>query len=67
MRRIVAATGVREVHLSARAAVESGMTWRNSRVFMGGTLRPPEFSWKSTDENAVRSVVNELARNTGSS
>jgi copper homeostasis protein len=61
VQRIVSATGVSEVHLSARSAVESGMTWRNSRVFMGGTLRPPEFSWKTTDERAVRSVVDALA------
>ena len=67
VQRIVSATGVSEVHLSARSTVESGMTWRNSRVFMGGTLRPPEFDWKTTDENAVRSVVNGLVRNTGSS
>jgi copper homeostasis protein len=60
VQRIVAGTGVTEMHLSARSSVESGMTWRNSRVFMGGTLRPPEFNWKATDENAVRSVVNAL-------
>jgi len=55
--KFVAATGVSEVHLSARRTVESGMTYRNSRVFMGGTLRPPEFSWKTTDEVSVRTVV----------
>ena len=60
VQRIVSATGVSEVHLSARAPVESRMTWRNSGVFMGGTLRPPEFSWKTTDERAVRSVVDAL-------
>ncbi|HWW00973.1 MAG TPA: copper homeostasis protein CutC [Candidatus Acidoferrum sp.] len=60
VQRIAAGTGVTEVHLSARSSVESGMTWRNSRVFMGGTLSPPEFNWKTTDENAVRSVVNAL-------
>ena len=63
VQRIVSATGVSEVHLSARSAVESGMAWRNSRVFMGGTLRPPEFSWKTTDERAVRSVVDALVPN----
>jgi copper homeostasis protein len=62
IKRIVVGTGVSEVHLSARQAVESAMSFRNSRVFMGGTLRPPEFSWKSTDENAVRDVVNLLRR-----
>jgi copper homeostasis protein len=60
VQRIVAGTGVGEVHLSARRSVESGMLHRNSSCFMGGTLRPPEFSWKTTDESAVRRVVEEL-------
>ncbi len=63
VRRIVEATGVSEVHLSARAAVESKMAHRNSRVFMGGTLRPPEFSWKTTDERSVAEVVATLSGN----
>ena len=62
IQKIVAATGVEEVHLSARSNVESAMQYRNSRVFMGGTLRPPEFSWKTTDEGMVRSVVNSLRK-----
>jgi copper homeostasis protein len=62
IRRIVEATGVTEVHLSARSTVESGMRFRNPRCFMGGTLRPPEFNWKVTDEQAVRSVVEALRR-----
>lgn len=60
VKRIVAATGVNAVHLSARRTVESLMQFRNSRCFMGGALRPPEFSVKTTDESAVRNVVNSL-------
>ena len=60
VQRIVELTGIDEVHLSARAPVESAMTYRNGRVFMGGTLRPPEFSWKTTDEQMVRSIVQLL-------
>ncbi len=62
IRKLVRATGVSEVHLSARSTVESGMRHRNTRCFMGGTLRPPEFSWKTTDEAAVRAVVSEFER-----
>jgi copper homeostasis protein len=58
--KFVASTEVSEVHLSARNTVESAMRHRNTRVFMGGTLRPPEFSWKTTDEEAVRKVVDAL-------
>jgi copper homeostasis protein len=61
-RKIVEGAGVSEIHLSARKSVESGMRFRNSRVFMGGTLGPPEFSWKCTDEAAVRNVVQSCAR-----
>jgi len=60
VRKIVDGSGVTEVHLSARRNVESGMSHRNGRCFMGGTLRPPEFSWKTTDTSAVREVVNSL-------
>jgi copper homeostasis protein len=55
--RIIAGTGVKEVHLSARSTVESAMQYRNPRVFMGGTLRPAEFTWKGTDEELVRGMV----------
>jgi copper homeostasis protein len=57
LRKVVQESGVNEVHLSARSTVESRMQHRNSRCFMGGALRPPEFSWKATDESLVRSVV----------
>lgn len=66
VQRVVAATGVSEVHLSARRSVESAMQHRNTRCFMGGTLRPPEFSWKTTDESAVRAVVQALSKPSGS-
>jgi copper homeostasis protein len=62
IRKIVSATGVNEVHLSARTEVDSAMQYRNSRVFMGGTLRPAEFSWKATDEELVRGVVESVRR-----
>jgi copper homeostasis protein len=60
IRKIVDASGVNEVHLSARSGVDSRMQHRNTRCFMGGTLRPPEFSWKTTDESTVRAVVKLL-------
>lgn len=57
VKRIVESTRVEEIHLSARKSVPSGMEFRNDRVFMGGALRPPEFSWKVTDAEAVAAVV----------
>lgn len=55
--KIVAQSGVKEIHLSARSAVESAMTYRRSHVFMGGTLRPPEFSRQTTDSERVKAIV----------
>jgi len=60
IQRVANGTGVSEVHLSARSSVESSMKYRNSRVYMGGTLRPPEFSWKMTNEKIVANVVESL-------
>jgi copper homeostasis protein len=58
--KIVAQTGVSEVHLSARRGVESAMQFRNRSCFMGGALRPDEFAWKTTDPQAVRSVIESV-------
>jgi copper homeostasis protein len=60
LERIVAGTGVSEVHLSVRHTIDSRMQYRNANCFMGGTLRPPEYSWKTTDEAAVQRVVHAL-------
>ncbi len=60
VQRIVDSTGISEVHLSARTSVESGMSYRKQGVFMGGAFRPPEFSWKTTDESMVRSLVQSV-------
>ncbi|MGA1237279.1 MAG: copper homeostasis protein CutC [Limisphaerales bacterium] len=61
VKRIVEATGVEEVHLSARKSRESGMTFRNNSCFMGGTLRPPEFGLKITDANTVHDVLEQFS------
>jgi copper homeostasis protein len=66
IRKVIEMTGVCEVHLSARKTLESGMEFRNNRCFMGGALRPPEFSFKTTDETAVRTVVENLMRGSAS-
>jgi len=56
VRKIVALTGASEIHMSCRRTVESGMTHRNSRVFMGAALYPPEYQRKIADESGIRSV-----------
>jgi copper homeostasis protein len=55
--RVVAATGVTEVHFGGGESVEGRMRFRNPRVFMGGTLRPPEYSRDIVPTDYVRCVI----------
>ncbi len=55
--RIVAATGVSELHFAALAPVEGRMVFRNTRVFMGGTLRPPEYTQELTHRDDVARII----------
>jgi copper homeostasis protein len=55
--KFIARTGVSEVHFTAFSGTESKMKHRNPRVFMGGTLRPPEYSRSVTDAGIVRNMV----------
>jgi copper homeostasis protein len=55
--KIVAASGVREVHVAAPVAVESRMRYRNPHVYMGGELRPPEYSLSVTDADRIRAFL----------
>ena len=54
VQKVVAQTGVKEFHLLGTVSVDSPMRHRNPRVFMGGELRPPEFTRLVTDANRVR-------------
>ncbi len=63
VRKFVERTKVREVHLTGFAEVESAMKFRNKRVFMGGTLRPPEFSRSVTDSQIIRKICQSLEGN----
>lgn len=51
---IVTATGVREIHLSARHSVAGGMKFRNDGCFMGNFSREDEYSWRETGEDLVK-------------
>jgi copper homeostasis protein len=54
--KVVARSGVREVHVTGTTSVESPMRFRNQRVFMGGELRPPEYSRLTTDPERIREL-----------
>jgi len=55
--RVAAVPGVREIHFGGGAPVESGMTFRNPRVFMGGVLRPAEYERDVQRAEAVADLV----------
>lgn len=60
VRKFVSETNVKEVHLTGFTEVESLMKYRNERVYMGGTLRPPEFSRSVTNSNVIKVIRQEL-------
>jgi copper homeostasis protein len=53
LRKILDHTGAREIHGSASATRDSRMTFRNSRVVMGGQVGPPEYAVKSASPARV--------------
>ena len=60
LKKLVDYTGVKEVHFAAMKTVPSEMVFRNDRVYMGGTLRPPEYESQVADENVIASMRSSL-------
>lgn len=60
--RILAETGAREIHFAAFETAPSAMRWRNDAVYMGGTLRPPEYDRPVTTPGAIRTVTSAIPR-----
>ncbi len=55
--RVAALPGVREIHFGGGVPVDSAMTYRNPRVFMGGALRPPEYAREVQTPDSVAALV----------
>lgn len=60
LKKFVEKTKVKEVHLTGFADVESRMNYRNERVYMGGTLRTPEFSRSVVDPQIIGKLRREV-------
>lgn len=58
--KFVEKTGVKEVHFTGFGEVESRMKYRNPHVFMGGTLRPPEYSRSVTSARIVKGTIDRM-------
>jgi copper homeostasis protein len=57
IKKIVTQSGVKEIHVVGTTSLESQMRYRNPRCFMGGELRPPEFTRLVTDSQRVRDLI----------
>ena len=55
--KIALETGAKELHVTGFKDVDSGMLFRNPRVFMGGLLRPPEYTRSMTDAGKIGTLV----------
>jgi copper homeostasis protein len=58
--RIVQSTGIREIHASARAPVESRMVHRNTDVSMGGWSGSSEYAIQAADPSRIRAMRRAL-------
>lgn len=58
--RIVQETGADEIHFAALELRSGPMRYRNPNVFMGGTLRPPEYDRIVTRESGISDVLNAI-------
>lgn len=59
--QIAEETGASEFHFSGRSSYESGMTYRNPKVSMGGTVKIEEYEKNITNPDIVKSALSELA------
>jgi copper homeostasis protein len=55
--RIAPVCGAMELHFASLEPREGRMVYRNPRVFMGGTLRPPEYVQDVTRPESVAAVI----------
>lgn len=55
--RVAALPGLREIHFGGGAPVESPMIFRNPRIYMGGVLRPPEYSREIQQPVLVSEII----------
>ncbi len=58
--KILAGSGAKEIHVAAMTTLASPMTYRHDRCFMGGELRPPEFSRDVADPARIRTMVRAI-------
>jgi len=61
LRQIMQATGVREIHLSARHSVCSTMQFRNSACSMGAFSKDHEYEWREASVEKIHRAKQAMA------
>ena len=59
IKKVLDTTGAKEIHVTGTRTKNSPMTFRNDRCFMGGVIRPPEYSMIITDADRIRALVQQ--------
>ena len=59
IKKVLDTTGAKEIHVTGTRTKNSVMTFRNDRCFMGGVIRPPEYSMIITDADRIRALVQQ--------
>lgn len=59
---VLAKTGVDQVHLSLRKAMRDRSTDNRPAIYFGDVNYAPDYSYKVTDEDAVRKLVEEVSQ-----
>ncbi|KAM9969345.1 hypothetical protein ACTFIR_001177 [Dictyostelium discoideum] len=61
--KIIKKTKLKEYHVSARTVSDSKMQFRNTSVFMGGSLRESEYTYAIVDKNKIQDFINKSNTN----
>ncbi|KAK5578472.1 hypothetical protein RB653_008143 [Dictyostelium firmibasis] len=57
--KIIKKTKLQEYHISGRTISDSKMQFRNTSIFMGGSLRESEYSYGIVDKNKIQDFINK--------
>jgi copper homeostasis protein len=60
VKKVVEYCGVNELHVIGPEPIESKMEYRSHHIFMGGELRPPEYTRLVTDPEKIKSLRSSL-------
>ncbi len=60
--KIARETKAKELHITGFVDVESGMTFRNPRVYMGGLLRPPEYARAVASADRIAALIRRVPK-----